>query len=1243
MEGNRYEDSSTERPTSSLLSTPRRLSVHPSVSWGGLEFEKDPATQQLPPAPAPAPPRLPGLLSKLGPVCSSHRQLMKAAGLYDESRTKQVEDQINYDHLRKLERMFREADIDGGGGLDMEEFRSAMKKIMGDVSDEDIDVIFMKVDTNCDGAVDWEEYLNYMLREYRGKDDMLKNKMLPEFQTTMKPVSVAHSEEIVKIQFFPNQNRGLLERARKSRSPSGRFLTVSRDGILQYWSDTFKRLRTVVLDQSKRRHSLKLWVIDMVCLTNINLLAVATTDQDIEFFDIGGNKCDRIFTLVDLEGCATAMDYWTDGRKAIFSVGDVKGNVLIFTSSDVVMNGLFNVRSYIGGMSRVPVHILLKNKAEQYRNFHVPALHGDWCQQIKYIPQLNLVASCTPAEKTAMALTSLPLHNIVTGGYEPLVRIWNPYVTSSPITQMKGHSTAVTHIMINGQRNTIVSVSKDKNIRVWDLLDHFCLQSIHGRNVPLGNYPISATYYHRPCNYIICATYTLGFFYGVEYVDLDAKTQDQPVCCALYNKNFKQVVSGCYSGVITVWDIMTGQKVMEFSTSSGQPVEITAMTFDTPERRLITALKNGTIKLWNFNNGACLIELPFDDKAEIGCVLYMNQKIFVAGWSKRVTWYLDNKEDEKVIECKHWKSYHSDDISCMDRYGKNLLATASCNGDIVLWSVHSGQAFCRFNASESPLILAPQREFSSDPDIPLLNKSPKKTGCNHRQAMKKCFACSRKATAFKTAIPQRPASAKTHQVTSPIPQRRPASAMPGNRIMRPATSVPGSHIMKPQAAWEPEGSDKTAAGSHAHAAPETGSPKAEIPTWQEEVIASRVGVEKILFLNARERDSHTAILLTSCSDGNIYAWTFGGKGGMLGKFRGGHGHAQDTVVCSMNTDDKNLVLFTGDSLGYLKIWDIMNYCTPRGEIDPEPEISDENLPQPSQNAFRDLIPDYCRIPSDFSSSGITEEEHEGWFTSLIPPVCLSSWRGHLKNVGSIKYVERFRAILTSSHDSTIKLWMLSGRHVGTFGQAVWRLELQSMMTAEVPEDIRRTGSLQTLKVLNEGRQPHWESIRNIVQTLSQQRRQQSMLMDFLHVKSSHDAAGKMQEMMHKETRIIQITDEQIEASYQQWEEFGKLKSDILGSAFKQKFPRPVLKQLPEMKAYVAHKDQPRIYRCIQYTDLQPMFQAYTPDLVTESLQTQAAIEHRATRRAKRWATLKGVVKPTLKSFLLRKRVMEPKE
>uniref|UniRef100_A0A803THS0 WD repeat-containing protein on Y chromosome n=1 Tax=Anolis carolinensis TaxID=28377 RepID=A0A803THS0_ANOCA len=869
-------------------------------------------------------------------------------------------------------------------GLDMEEFRKAMKKIMGDISDEDIDVIFMKVDINCDGAVDWEEYLNYMLREYRGKDDMMKNKLLPEFKPNMKRVPVAHSEEIVKIQFFPNQTRGRKDRPRKvgGRSTPGRFLTVSRDGILHYWSDSFKMLRT--LDQTKRRHSLKLWVIDMICLPNINLLAISTTDQDIEFFDISGNKCDRLFTIVDLEGCATAMDYWTDGHRGVFCVGDIKGNILIFTSTDVMMNGLFNVRGYIGKLIGRRLPMLCSPEVTPFLPW-LQALHGDWVHQIMYVSQLNLVASCTPTEMSAMALTYLPTHMdgklqsamivlkkgilcfdyspemniLVTGGYDPEIRVWNPYVTSSSITQLKGHATAVTNIMINRERTTIVSLSKDKNIRIWDLLDHLCLQSIHSRSVPLGNCPISAIYYHIPNNFLVCATYTIGVFFAAESGEIEIKSHEQPLCSALYNRIFKQVVSGCYSGLISVWDILSGQKFMEFATALEQPVEITAMMFDPPERRLITALKNGTIKF------------------EITCILYMNYKIFVSGWSKRVTWYLDVKEHDKVIESKHWKSYHCDDILCMDGHKSKLLATASCNGDIVLWNVHSGQAFCRFNASESPLVLQPKRvlletslvcnlatacivsfyqEFSVDVNTPMLG--PRKAPDFASNSRRNLWAYSRTRVPTKPSLPQRPSSA-VQPSTSSVHGRPPGSAHSGSQAMQP----------------------------------------------------------QVLFLKTRERAPDTAILLTSCTDGYIYAWAVGNKGGLMGKFHAAHKPGLYSSVCSMCTDEKDLVLFTADSLGYIKIWDIMNYCTQSNSEASLHVPDDESM---EENDFCYLIPEYCRIPV-----------YQGWVTTLVPPTCLNSWRGHLKNVVSIRYVDRYRSILTASHDCTVKLWMLTGKHIGT--------------------------------------------------------------------------------------------------------------------------------------------------------------------------------------------------------------------
>ena len=43
------------------------------------------------------------------------------------------------------------------------------------------------------------------------------------------------------------------------------------------------------------------------------------------------------------------------------------------------------------------------------------------------------------------------------------------------------------------------------------------------------------------------------------------------------------------------------------------------MTFDPNLRRLLTAAKDGTIKIWNFNNGALLGELQVDSSCYIYC------------------------------------------------------------------------------------------------------------------------------------------------------------------------------------------------------------------------------------------------------------------------------------------------------------------------------------------------------------------------------------------------------------------------------------------------------------------------------------------------------------------------------------------------------------------------------------------------------------------------------------------------
>ena len=50
----------------------------------------------------------------------------------------------------------QEADENGSDGLDIEEFRAAFGQILGKgKNDQQMAILFMKIDTNCDGTVDW--------------------------------------------------------------------------------------------------------------------------------------------------------------------------------------------------------------------------------------------------------------------------------------------------------------------------------------------------------------------------------------------------------------------------------------------------------------------------------------------------------------------------------------------------------------------------------------------------------------------------------------------------------------------------------------------------------------------------------------------------------------------------------------------------------------------------------------------------------------------------------------------------------------------------------------------------------------------------------------------------------------------------------------------------------------------------------------------------------------------------------
>jgi Ca2+-binding EF-hand superfamily protein len=75
----------------------------------------------------------------------------------------------------QLRTAFLAADKDHGGALDLDEFTLAFGKVLGKgLNKKQLNQLFMRIDADSNGDVDWNEFMNYMLIENNTLSSMKK-------------------------------------------------------------------------------------------------------------------------------------------------------------------------------------------------------------------------------------------------------------------------------------------------------------------------------------------------------------------------------------------------------------------------------------------------------------------------------------------------------------------------------------------------------------------------------------------------------------------------------------------------------------------------------------------------------------------------------------------------------------------------------------------------------------------------------------------------------------------------------------------------------------------------------------------------------------------------------------------------------------------------------------------------------------------------------------------------------------
>jgi Ca2+-binding EF-hand superfamily protein len=218
---------------------------------------------------------------------------------------------ISLDQILSLKEKFDGADLEGGGSLDMQEFMDAFGSIInkdGSMTEDQIARLFMQIDANADGGIDWSEFSTYMLMESKSNGQVLAKKSA-EFYL---PDSVGQRQCDVWHRDFAN--------AILNEPQTAQYFTSSQDGTLRVWTSS-----NMVLSRTINYGSG--WVSSMCLMPRSGHVVLCTADARLKVYDF--HTWEPLFQI-DVLTPATCCCSWIGADDTEFlALGDEVGVVTV--------------------------------------------------------------------------------------------------------------------------------------------------------------------------------------------------------------------------------------------------------------------------------------------------------------------------------------------------------------------------------------------------------------------------------------------------------------------------------------------------------------------------------------------------------------------------------------------------------------------------------------------------------------------------------------------------------------------------------------------------------------------------------------------------------------------------------------------------------------------------------------------------------------------------------------------------
>ncbi|ETW05329.1 hypothetical protein, variant 4 [Aphanomyces invadans] len=659
--------------------------------------------------------------------------------------------------LMKLHRVFQQR-----GALNEKQFVGHFRSILetNSWSSTQISQLFMKIDANSDGSVDWDEFTNFMFVHSQSAHDAAAQ---------LASVAFVPTDDVTAAAQAPSPCQPRVRDVLVAFQPlgTGHFVSSTVDGMIKTWSATWAELSSFRALQDHRTNC----VTAMAYLQSSGKVALASLHGGVQFFDlVSADKSPQSHVPTGSLNHSTPLALCTmlddDTGLDVLYVGDDVGGVtkiclgatwhmcdgdcpehdtVTIQSTDITRKErhtdhvtrlafVADLNSVVSSSRDGSVKVVDVHRGVLKRHF---ALHRGAVYDFVWCPRPKFFASC---------------------GVEREILLWSPF-SDSLLGRLRGHSCSIKSVVWNEEGQNLISLGLDDGtIRVWDVRQLKCLQVM--RDPTHGNQHCKLIYFDVASKHLLTFSNTITPW-PMHHAAVPSDTlqpHEAAVIKAMFNPSFQQLVTMDSDGRIVLWNVLDGSVISHFFMAN---TSITAAALDDTGRRLITGSNVGTqVTLWNFSNGSRLATLskrrhthedsgttdrptrpswmhhapmgaravptlhtqpararkPAPKANEVTGVALITvsvahssgrgftqaKYILSVGWDRRVYVWHDSSDQDYVMRMPEDLSVgHTDDILTMAFCAQKFIATGGMDGCVILWGFNSGDVVAKFPLTAS--------------------------------------------------------------------------------------------------------------------------------------------------------------------------------------------------------------------------------------------------------------------------------------------------------------------------------------------------------------------------------------------------------------------------------------------------------------------------------------------------------------------------------------------------------------